>query len=1529
MAGMLFDEIVKIEKMNPYHGRDGRFTTAQAATSFTYKPGASTAHNRAIEREKERNGETRSFKGTLYHGSPATDIEEFDMNRAGQNTSSGEKLLFFTDSKQMAEDFSYERLEGSSKFFQRRGEKGRVYEVDVEMKNALDLRNLSEKDIGNLMKLDVEGILTKEIAVELSGKNNQLLKTYLNLTAASLSELGYDGLIANTGKAGHNSVEYAVVDGKQAKIRKGLSKNFDEILKYNDKHDKLGRFASKDGGAAGGSSAALKPIKPDPRWAYQPDAEADISDMVENPLPFVGVGTDMDLAVKFEDETIQSKYISNTEVNISDLQTLQPFVLRSGVENYKHWDDSERPYVIDFEGSKYVIDGNHRIAQAKIKGEKTVNVDISVREMRVNKSFDEIVEVEKFNPYHDAKGRFASANGSAVGGPTMDSSGRGLSAEQTEYFKNSKVRDADGNLLVMYHGTANAGEITVFDGDMLDNSSRTSQIGQGFYFTNAKAEAVAYMENVDIYGNKRNGTNPHLHEVYLDIQRPFDVRNDTLDLAKAKAVYMEGGYDWFYKSGLPHQLANRTVNGKSYTKSELENMGTEEKVSLYVDFLHQTGGAKSVLSNMVRAYKYGNQDALLKSMEKNLGVDGLFEEFAEGKFQYVAFNSSQIKSVGNTKPTNSADIKKRGCTFDQIVEVEKFNPYHDAKGRFASANGGGATGGNPFPNSKVQAAVYHGTTETFDDFDTSKSKEGNGTIFFSANEDYCEEMISVRGDSGRILTAYINMENPLEVKLKPNEFSDPVVERKYIREAKQNGNDGVIFECDTDDALLADTFYSVFDPKQIAVAETADFAKSADLTPDEEHDMVVKTWTDADGIYAEDVEKGNPYHDPKTGRFTTGPGGSSMIRQGPPPKNTKIAYKLFVAKNGKLYPPMVANPDGQDTPVGVWLDAAEGKLATDKDGNPITNTLGRNKVKAGGKGTQGGSGTLAYRPGWHLGEVPEAKQFYTKDKVTGEKLQKKNFVWAECEIAADFNYQEEAMSYGYNKNGKFQHSLAGLPKIPTDGYYTYRTNPDPSTQPWYITGAMKVNRLLTDAETNAILRSHGIEPMKRDGGELDLAALGFTETNFVGKSAPADINMEKETEPMEKNFEIFKSDPDKRLVFGWASISYTVDGEQLEDRQKDMIDPEDLEEAVYEYVLNFRDTGEEHIPTMRKKGKLVESCVLTEEKQRAMGIPAGTLPIGWWIGFKIEDDDAWERVKNGTYRMFSIEGKANREPVEKSLEEEREEKVAKTFNEILGVHSTTRTIEKNHPDRFDHIDEVEKSGDFDHLVEVEKFNPYHGKDGRFASANSATSFTYAPGKSNAHDLAIARAAAKDRVAKAKEAEPALTKMMQGCAAAAGGELVGLEYCVKGEGSLTRKIKTEMGENGSNVNAAVSRMRDVNRYTMQLGEDNFVSGFDSTMKTLQSQGHEVVRVKNTLKDPSAPYRGVNTNIKAPDGSIWELQFHTAKSLEIKEVNHKLYETQRLDKTPAAKRAELGRQMAENAASIPSPAGIEKIAAVNKL
>ena len=77
-------------------------------------------------------------------------------------------------------------------------------------------------------------------------------------------------------------------------------------------------------------------------------------------------------------------------------------------------------------------------------------------------------------------------------------------------------------------------------------------------------------------------------------------------------------------------------------------------------------------------------------------------------------------------------------------------------------------------------------------------------------------------------------------------------------------------------------------------------------------------------------------------------------------------------------------------------------------------------------------------------------------------------------------------------------------------------------------------------------------------------------------------------------------------------------------------------------MLDFRDGGEEHNSHLRKRARLVESCVFTEEKQKAMGIPPGVLPVGWWIGFHVDDDEAWEKIQNGTYKMFSIEGTATR-----------------------------------------------------------------------------------------------------------------------------------------------------------------------------------------------------------------------------------------------------------------------------------------------
>lgn len=185
------------------------------------------------------------------------------------------------------------------------------------------------------------------------------------------------------------------------------------------------------------------------------------------------------------------------------------------------------------------------------------------------------------------------------------------------------------------------------------------------------------------------------------------------------------------------------------------------------------------------------------------------------------------------------------------------------------------------------------------------------------------------------------------------------------------------------------------------------------------------------------------------------------------------------------------------------------------------------------------------------------------------------------------------------------------------------------------------------------------------------------ENRFVWVSGSFEIIKSKD-----KNFQIKKSEDDKKRVFGWGQVAVRKDGTVIEDWQGDIVDPEDLEEAAYYHVLNFRNTGEQHNPGLREKGRLIESVILTKEKQEAMGIPEGTVPIGWWVGYQIEDEDTWQKVKSGEYSMFSVEGTGQRVPIEPEVKKGRVSK---------------------------------------YLEAVQKFNPYHDNKGRFSSGNGAAS----------------------------------------------------------------------------------------------------------------------------------------------------------------------------------------------------------------
>lgn len=205
-----------------------------------------------------------------------------------------------------------------------------------------------------------------------------------------------------------------------------------------------------------------------------------------------------------------------------------------------------------------------------------------------------------------------------------------------------------------------------------------------------------------------------------------------------------------------------------------------------------------------------------------------------------------------------------------------------------------------------------------------------------------------------------------------------------------------------------------------------------------------------------------------------------------------IGYKVFYLADGKLYPPMVANKDRKETKTGVWLQAHAAepvdKKEVDKEFKDVPQWLRHYHVEGGGKGTHAGKIRLAYRPGWHLASVPYATQFNKLNPKTGKKeLFPKELVWAECEYAADpeksKKYQMECDARMFHDfKGKCVkatiHSAGGLNYVPKDGYYRYRTNPDPQSVDWIITGAIKVNKILSKKEVDKLVREAGKTPQK-------------------------------------------------------------------------------------------------------------------------------------------------------------------------------------------------------------------------------------------------------------------------------------------------------------------------------------------------------------------------------------------------------------------------------------------------------------------
>jgi hypothetical protein len=179
----------------------------------------------------------------------------------------------------------------------------------------------------------------------------------------------------------------------------------------------------------------------------------------------------------------------------------------------------------------------------------------------------------------------------------------------------------------------------------------------------------------------------------------------------------------------------------------------------------------------------------------------------------------------------------------------------------------------------------------------------------------------------------------------------------------------------------------------------------------------------------------------------------------------------------------------------------------------------------------------------------------------------------------------------------------------------------------------------------------------------------------------------------------------------------------------------------------------------------------------------------------------------------------------------------------------------------------------------------------------------------------------NRYNKIKEIEPIITKSMKEITKQLELKLVGLEYRLKTLESTLRKVTTDSKVENISKLQAFNKLKDIVRYTIELPEDNFYNKYLEVKKLLKQKGYAIIKVKNSWEDDS-PYKGINTILKKDD-LYFEMQYHTKKSLEVKEINHKLYEEKRLDTTSEHRKNELDKIMIKNSKTIPNPKGVELI------
>ena len=272
----------------------------------------------------------------------------------------------------------------------------------------------------------------------------------------------------------------------------------------------------------------------------------------------------------------------------------------------------------------------------------------------------------------------------------QDNKGRTLTKQQQEFFKDSKARDENGNLLEVYHGTNE--DFTEFDISYLGSASGdVGFLGDGFYLATHKGEAKYYGSKImNGYVNIKNPYNIkdlskyngktfdgedsssglHIKNlVELNPQwRDIEINNTTYgEIADEVANYLEnvkikklGIVEDSYgnDSGIMWEIA---FNGKKTQDESILNYTEEEMIAngLNKHIRNKFGyiNSNEIIQYITEENRFNKNVKTLREVLQEKGYDSIVQGTPQDTDEIVIFNSNQFKNIDNTKPTDNQDIR--------------------------------------------------------------------------------------------------------------------------------------------------------------------------------------------------------------------------------------------------------------------------------------------------------------------------------------------------------------------------------------------------------------------------------------------------------------------------------------------------------------------------------------------------------------------------------------------------------------------------------------------------------------------------------------------------------------------------------------------------------------------------------------------------------------------------------------------------------------------------------------------------------